>query len=76
MEVIGQSGLDVELPSLVSTQVECEVKSNLRVQAISLAEMAEIMLPTETTKSNQLEGTGLTRITSKQVGQVESTQQV
>ncbi len=66
--------LDVNLPCLVSTQVESEVDSSLSVQTTLLGSPSAAV--TTTYESNNLESTGLTLVTCEQVVQVPGRHQV
>ena len=68
------SRLDVELPSLVSTQVESEVQTSLSIQ--TRRSITVCVAVTTTNESDNLKSAGVTLITSKSIAQVEGTQQV
>ncbi len=66
--------LDVNLPCLVSTQVESEVDSSLSVQTTLLGSPSAAV--TTTYESDNLESTGLTLVTCEQVVHVPSGHQI
>lgn len=77
VESIVDGRLEVELPSLLLTEIECKVESYLRCKAVGGAEVLAVgegMSPSQSVESRNLECARSTRITAKPVGKVDSSE--
>ena len=78
VESIVKGRLEIELPSFLFTEIECEVESYLRCKAVGGAEVlaiGEAMSPSQSVESRKLECARSTRITAKPVDKVNCSEE-